>query len=144
MDPSNPANPKPPDIASASVPDTLAMLHVNPDTGLRQARVDVSRKENGWPKILRLLQIRLLCGSLGGRNFSSCDCSLGTESHPNPVILSGLQNDHFLPQNRLRFAFGFEWTANRNRTTCKAPMSGFVAIFSGNVLLSATYGRVEA
>ena len=47
MDPSKPANPKPPDIASASVPDTLAARHVNPDTGLTQAEVDVRRKENG-------------------------------------------------------------------------------------------------
>ena len=51
MDPNNPANPKPPDIASASVPDTLAMLHVNPDTGLTQAGVDVSRKEHGYNEV---------------------------------------------------------------------------------------------
>ena len=38
--PSKPANAKPPDIASASVPDTLAALHVNPKTGLTHAEVD--------------------------------------------------------------------------------------------------------
>jgi len=50
MDPSKPANPKPPDIASASVPDTLAALHVNPDTGLTQAEVDdkAARMGGGW------------------------------------------------------------------------------------------------
>jgi H+-transporting ATPase len=51
MDPSNPAKPKPPDIASTSVPDTLAALHVNPDTGLTQAEVDVSRKEHGYNEV---------------------------------------------------------------------------------------------
>ncbi|MGD0164910.1 MAG: cation-transporting P-type ATPase [Candidatus Sulfotelmatobacter sp.] len=51
MDPSKPANPKPPDIASASVPDTLAARHVNPDTGLTQAEVDVRRKENGYNEV---------------------------------------------------------------------------------------------
>jgi len=40
MDLSEPANTKPTDIASASIPDTLATLHVNPDTGLTQAEVD--------------------------------------------------------------------------------------------------------
>ena len=45
--PSKPANTKPPDIASASVPDTLAALHVNPDIGLTHAEVDVRRKEHG-------------------------------------------------------------------------------------------------
>jgi hypothetical protein len=46
--PSKAANAKPPDIASASVPDTLAALHVNPDTGLTHAEVDVRRKEHGY------------------------------------------------------------------------------------------------
>jgi plasma-membrane proton-efflux P-type ATPase len=39
---------KPPDIASASVPDTLASLKVNPETGLAPAEVDVRRKQNGY------------------------------------------------------------------------------------------------
>ena len=42
---------KPPDIASASVPDTLAALQVNPDTGLTHAEVDVRRKENGYNEV---------------------------------------------------------------------------------------------
>jgi plasma-membrane proton-efflux P-type ATPase len=45
---SKPANTKPPDIASASVPDTLTALHVNPDTGLMHAEVEVRRKEHGY------------------------------------------------------------------------------------------------
>jgi magnesium-transporting ATPase (P-type) len=49
--PSKPANAKPPDIASASVPDTLAALHVNPDTGLTHAEVDVRRKEHGYNEV---------------------------------------------------------------------------------------------
>jgi H+-transporting ATPase len=46
-----PANATPPDIASASVPDTLAALHVNPDTGLTHAEVDASRKEHGYNQV---------------------------------------------------------------------------------------------
>ena len=48
---SKPANIKPPDIASASVPDTLATLKVNPDTGLARAEVDTRRKENGYNEV---------------------------------------------------------------------------------------------
>jgi plasma-membrane proton-efflux P-type ATPase len=48
---SKPANAKPPDIASASVPDTLTALHVNPDTGLRHAEVEVRRKEHGYNEV---------------------------------------------------------------------------------------------
>src|ERR1035437_11007357 len=49
--PSKPANAKPPDIAAASVPDTLAALHVNPDTGLTRAEDDVRRKEYGYNEV---------------------------------------------------------------------------------------------
>jgi len=49
--PSKPAHAKPPDIASASVPDTLAALHVIPDTGLTHAEVDVRRKEHGYNEV---------------------------------------------------------------------------------------------
>jgi H+-transporting ATPase len=45
------ADVKSPDIASASVPDTLAALHVNPDTGLTGAEVDTRRKENGYNEV---------------------------------------------------------------------------------------------
>jgi plasma-membrane proton-efflux P-type ATPase len=47
-----PANPKPPDIASASVPDTLATLKVNPETGLTRTEVDTRRKENGYNEVV--------------------------------------------------------------------------------------------
>jgi plasma-membrane proton-efflux P-type ATPase len=46
-----PANTKPPDIASASVPDALAALHVNPEAGLTRAEVDVRRKEHGFNEV---------------------------------------------------------------------------------------------
>ncbi len=49
--PSRPANVKPPDIASASIPDTLAALKVKPDTGLTHAEVDVRRKEYGYNEV---------------------------------------------------------------------------------------------
>ena len=48
---SNLVNAKPPDIASASVPDTLASLHVNPDTGLTGAEVDTRRQEQGYNEV---------------------------------------------------------------------------------------------
>jgi H+-transporting ATPase len=49
--PSKPANGKPPDIASASVPDALATLRVNPGTGLTRAEVDTRRKEHGYNEV---------------------------------------------------------------------------------------------
>ena len=45
------ADAKAPDIASASVPDTLARLKVNPETGLTGAEVDVRRKEHGFNEV---------------------------------------------------------------------------------------------
>jgi H+-transporting ATPase len=51
--PAKPANAKAPDIATASVPDTLAALHVNPDTGLTRAEVDTGRKEHGYNEVAR-------------------------------------------------------------------------------------------
>jgi plasma-membrane proton-efflux P-type ATPase len=49
--PAKPANIKPPDIDTASVPDTLAMLRVNPDTGLTRAEVEIRRKEYGYNEV---------------------------------------------------------------------------------------------
>lgn len=48
---SKPAITTPPDIASASVPDTLSMLKVNPDVGLAQADVNDRRKEHGYNEV---------------------------------------------------------------------------------------------
>lgn len=48
---SKPAHTTPPDIASASVPDTLSMLKVNPDVGLAQADVNDRRKEHGYNEV---------------------------------------------------------------------------------------------
>ena len=50
-EPAKPADTKPPEIASASVPDTLASLKVNPETGLARAEVDIRRKENGYNEV---------------------------------------------------------------------------------------------
>jgi H+-transporting ATPase len=44
-------NGKVPDIAAMSVPDTLSALHVNPDTGLTHAKVEVCRKEHGYNEV---------------------------------------------------------------------------------------------
>lgn len=49
--PSNPLDAEAPDIAKASVSDTLAALHVNPDAGLRSAEVDTLRKEHGFNEV---------------------------------------------------------------------------------------------
>src|ERR1035437_5398581 len=46
-----PAGAKPPDIASPPVPETLATLRVNPDTGLAHAEVDTRRKEHGYNEV---------------------------------------------------------------------------------------------
>ncbi len=50
-EPSKPASTQAPDIATASVPDTLAALHVNPDTGLTRTEVDARRKEHGYNEV---------------------------------------------------------------------------------------------
>jgi hypothetical protein len=39
------------EFASESIPDTLAAIHVNPDTGLMHADVDVRRKEHGYNEV---------------------------------------------------------------------------------------------
>jgi plasma-membrane proton-efflux P-type ATPase len=49
--PSKPATAKAPDIATASVSDTLAALHVNPDIGLTHAQVAICRKEHGYNEV---------------------------------------------------------------------------------------------
>lgn len=42
---------KPPEIASASIPDTFAALKVDPDKGLACAEVEIRRKEHGYNEI---------------------------------------------------------------------------------------------
>ena len=48
---SMPTTGKDTDIASASLPDTLAALHVNPETGLTHGEVDTRRKEHGYNEV---------------------------------------------------------------------------------------------
>jgi H+-transporting ATPase len=50
--PSNPANAKPPDIASASIPDALMALHVNPDAGLTHAEVARRLEQHGYNEVV--------------------------------------------------------------------------------------------
>ncbi|MEO6741858.1 MAG: plasma-membrane proton-efflux P-type ATPase [Chthoniobacteraceae bacterium] len=49
--PSPVAADKPPDITSVLLPETLAMLKVNPETGLTGADVDTRRKEHGYNEV---------------------------------------------------------------------------------------------
>ena len=58
------------------------------------------------------------------------DCTLGMQSITSRFGITPVSAAHFLPQNRLTFAFGFEWTAKRNWTGCKALTSNFGQILS--------------
>ena len=49
--PSHPATANAPNIASLPVPETLAALHVNAETGLTRADVDARRKEHGFNEV---------------------------------------------------------------------------------------------
>jgi hypothetical protein len=57
---------KKPGIASASLPDTLAALHVNPATGLTHANVETSRKEHGYNEVTEVKEhpVPILFGSI--------------------------------------------------------------------------------
>ena len=46
-----PVSSHPPDIATVSVPDTLAALHVDPDSGLTHTEADVRRKQHGYNEV---------------------------------------------------------------------------------------------
>src|SRR5450759_2980780 len=63
-----PAGAKPPDIASAPVPETLATLRVNPDSGLAHAEVDTRRKEHGYNEVAVQKEhpSRIFLGKFGG------------------------------------------------------------------------------
>ena len=66
--PSKPASAKPPDIASASVPDTLTALHVNAAAGLTRAEVDARRKEHGYNEVAETQghPVRMFLGKFWG------------------------------------------------------------------------------
>jgi magnesium-transporting ATPase (P-type) len=49
-----PASAQPPDIATVSVPDTLAALQVNPDAGLTHLEIEVRRKEHGYNEVAEI------------------------------------------------------------------------------------------
>ena len=63
-----PATTKLPDTASASVPATLALLEVNPETGLTRVQVDTRRKEHGYNEVAEQKEhpIRLFLGKFWG------------------------------------------------------------------------------
>ena len=42
-----------PDIAGASIPETLTALQVNPDTGLSVAQIDILRKQHGYNEVTK-------------------------------------------------------------------------------------------
>ena len=46
-----PSPEKGPDIASASIPDTLAALHVNPETGLTRGEVATRLRAHGYNEV---------------------------------------------------------------------------------------------
>jgi H+-transporting ATPase len=46
-----PTGKKAPDIASVAVPAALAALHVNPETGLAHAEVNIRRQEHGYNEV---------------------------------------------------------------------------------------------
>ena len=49
--PPKPASGHPPDIGTASVPDTLAALKVDPEAGLSREQVDARRKQHGYNEV---------------------------------------------------------------------------------------------
>jgi H+-transporting ATPase len=59
---------EPSDIASASVPDTLAALHVNPDSGLTHTEVETRRKEQGYNEVAqeKAHPVRMFLGKFWG------------------------------------------------------------------------------
>jgi len=59
---------KAPDIASISVPDTLAVLQVNPETGLTYTEVDARRMEYGYNEVAEKKRhpIRMFLGKFWG------------------------------------------------------------------------------
>jgi H+-transporting ATPase len=60
--------PKPCDLASVLVADTLAALHVNPDQGLSHAEVETRRKESGFNEVAqeKAHPVRMLLGKFWG------------------------------------------------------------------------------
>jgi len=59
---------EPTDIVSASVPDTLVALHVNPDSGLTRAEVETRRKEHGFNEVAqeKAHPVRMFLGKFWG------------------------------------------------------------------------------
>jgi plasma-membrane proton-efflux P-type ATPase len=62
------ANAKSPDLASASVSEALAMLKVNPETGLTRTEVETRRNENGYNEVVekKNYPVRIFFGKFWG------------------------------------------------------------------------------
>jgi H+-transporting ATPase len=73
---SMPSAGKKPDIASLPLPDTLAALHVDPETGLTHGEVEARRKEHGYNEVAEQKEHPVL----------SRDPS-GTSPHPRSTTL---------------------------------------------------------
>ena len=87
---------KVPDLASASVPDTLAALHVNPETGLAHGEVETRRKEHGYNEVTEQEEhpIRKFLGKFWGLSAWMLEAimllSLVLGNYSDLVIVSGL------------------------------------------------------
>ena len=88
-----------PQISSASVPDTLASLHVDPDTGLTHAEVDVRRKEHGYNDVAveNGHPFRKFLGKFCGISadsagraplFATAQCQNGLPARKNPTMVA--------------------------------------------------------
>ena len=72
------------------------------------------------------------------------DCPLGTQSLISQEVNPQFPLSTFSHRIACLSPLACEWTANRNRTACKVLTWNFGVKFSANVLLSSTYGYVEA
>jgi hypothetical protein len=94
--------------------------------------VEAQRPRKREHKSRKLSEIRASANSFRRRNFWSCDCPLGTQSHANPIRLLGPQAvTTFCHKVAWCSPFMVEWTANGNRTDREALMSSFSVKFSG-------------
>lgn len=59
-----PTAPKPPDIVTLSIPDTLASLKVDPEKGLTNSAVEALRKAHGFNEVTEKKGIHFSCFSV--------------------------------------------------------------------------------
>jgi magnesium-transporting ATPase (P-type) len=83
---SMPSTAKAPDIASASVPDMLAALHVNPETGLTRAEAETRLKKHGYNEVVEQKRQRL-------RVMKRALRAAGLARHPVSIIEALIRAD---------------------------------------------------